>query len=53
MIELVGKEVVVETTETAYSGRLIEIGETEVHLQAKQGWIVIPVEKIISIREAG
>lgn len=51
MIELVGKIVEVEADEMTYIGRLIEIGEDEVHLESESGWIVIPVEKIAFIRE--
>ena len=48
---LIGKNVIVETLETMYTGKLIEIGEEEVHLESEMGWIVVPVEKITSIRE--
>lgn len=53
MIELIGKIAVVETQETTYTGKLIEIGEEEVYLESEMGWIVIPVDKIASIREKG
>jgi hypothetical protein len=51
VIELVGKIVVVETGEMTYTGKLVEIGEDEVQLESKSGWIVVPIEKIASIRE--
>jgi hypothetical protein len=51
MTNLVGKIVDVETPGMTYTGKLIEIGEDEVHLESESGWIVIPVEKIMSIRE--
>jgi hypothetical protein len=51
MNNLTGKIVVVETWETTYTGRLVEIGEEEVHLETDMGWIVIPVERVTSIRE--
>ncbi len=51
MVDLVGKVVEVETGEMAYTGILIEIGEEEVHLESESGWIVIPVDKIVFIRE--
>ncbi len=51
MNDLTGKTVIVETQETSYTGKLIEIGEEEVHLETEMGWIVIPVERIASIRE--
>jgi hypothetical protein len=51
MDDLIGKIVVVETPETTYTGKLVEMGEEEVHLESELGWIVIPVERIASIRE--
>ena len=51
MIELIGKIVVVETADTIYTGKLIEIGEEEVHLESELGWLVIQVDRISSIRE--
>jgi hypothetical protein len=51
MTDLVGKIVDVETPGMTYTGKLIEIGEDEVHLESESGWIVIPVEKITSIKE--
>ncbi len=51
MNDLIGKNVVVETPETAYMGKLIEIGDEEVHLESEMGWIVVPVERITSIKE--
>lgn len=49
MIDLVGKIVNVETIETIYKGKLIEVNEEEVHLESESGWIVIPMQKITSI----
>jgi hypothetical protein len=34
-----------------YTGKLIEVGEDEVHLETESGWIVIPVDRIMIIRE--
>ncbi len=51
MDNLVGKEVVVETQETTYTGKLVEIGEEEVYLISEAGWIVIPVERVEAIRK--
>jgi hypothetical protein len=34
-----------------YTGKLVEIGEEEVHLEAETGWVMIPVERIASITE--
>ena len=52
MQHLTGKEVIVHTIETTYKGRLVELSEKELYLQAEDGWIVIPVEKIADIKEA-
>jgi ribosome maturation factor RimP len=51
VVNLIGKMVVVETNETTYSGKLVEIGEEEVYLESEMGWVVIPVDKIASIVE--
>ncbi len=50
MTELIGKLVTVETVETVYTGKLVEVGEEEVHLESELGWIVVPVDRIVSIR---
>lgn len=52
MQELTGKEVEVVTFETIYRGTLVEIGESEVYLQSDTGWIVVPVDKVVEIKEA-
>lgn len=51
MIELIGKTVEVLANEISYTGKLVEIGEEEVYLQTQAGWIVIPVERIVSIKK--
>ncbi len=51
MIDLVGKIVDVETPDIIYTGKLIEISELEVYLESESGWIVIPVDRIVLIRE--
>jgi len=51
MIELIGKIVEVETGDITYTGRLVEIGVDEVHLESEIGWITIPVDMIAFIRE--
>ena len=51
MIDLVGKIVDVETTDIKYTGKLIEINEEEVYIESESGWVVIPVEKIMLIKE--
>lgn len=52
MQDFTGKEVVVHTTETIYRGTFIEMGEEELYLQAEDGWIMVPVDKIALIKEA-
>jgi hypothetical protein len=51
VIDLIGKFVIVETAETMYAGKLIEIGEEEVHLETEMGWVVIPADRITAIQE--
>jgi len=51
MIDLIGKQVEVITAETVYTGRLVEINENEVFLEAEAGWITIPGDRIVEIRE--
>ena len=53
MQELIGKEVEVFTADIVYRGILVEIGETEIYLQAEEGWIVVPVERVMDVRAAG
>ncbi|MDQ7786011.1 MAG: hypothetical protein RDU01_00215 [Thermodesulfovibrionales bacterium] len=51
--DLAGKIVIVETEDgITYTGKLVEVGEEEVHLEGEMGWMVIPVERIADIREA-
>ncbi len=49
MVDLVGKIVDVETPDMVYTGKLIEIGEEDVHLESESGWTVVPVDRIINI----
>ncbi len=51
MVDLVGKIVDVETPDMVYTGKLIEIEEEDVHLESESGWIVVPVDRIINIKE--
>jgi hypothetical protein len=53
LYELTGKIVEVGTVETNYTGKLIEVNETEVHIETEGGWLVIPVDRVVFIREAG
>lgn len=50
--DLTGKIVIVQAEDgITYTGKLIEIGEEEVHLESDMGWVMIPVERIASITE--
>ncbi len=51
MIDLIGKIVDVETPDIIYTGKLIEISEEEIHIQSESGWLVIPADRIVLIRE--
>ncbi len=53
MIELLGKEVEVITADIVYKGVLIEVGENEIYLQSRDGWITVPVDKVADVRAAG
>ncbi|MGB9715652.1 MAG: hypothetical protein ACPL1G_04500 [Thermodesulfovibrionales bacterium] len=51
MMDLIGKNVEIDTVDIIYTGRLIEIGEDEVYIESGIGCVVIPTEKIAYIRE--
>ena len=51
MIDMIGKIVEVGTVEATYEGKLVEINETEVHLQSDSGYVVIPIERVAFVRE--
>jgi len=53
MIDLVGTVVEVGTVEAVYEGKLVEINEYEVHLEAESGWVVIPMDRIAFVRKKG
>jgi len=50
MHQFVNKEVEVVTAETLYRGILIEIGESEIQMQCENGWVTVPMERILDIR---
>lgn len=52
MQHLIHKNVEVITSETTYRGILIEVGISEIQLQGETGWIVVPLEKVLEVREA-
>lgn len=51
MIDLIGKNVEIDTVDIIYTGKLIEVGEDEVYIESSTGCLVIPSEKIAYIRE--
>ncbi len=51
MKELTGKMVEVGTVGLVYEGKLIETGESEVLLDSGMGWVSIPMDRIVFIRE--
>jgi hypothetical protein len=51
MDNLIGKIVEVSANNITYTGKLVEISETEVYLEGESGWIVIPVERVVAVRE--
>lgn len=51
MRHLLQKKVEVITGETTYRGILIEVGVSEIQLQGENGWIVVPSERVLDIRE--
>jgi hypothetical protein len=53
IIELLGKHVEVSANQITYHGTLVEVSETDVFLQGDSGWVVIPVDQVISIRGLG
>ena len=50
MIELTGKYVEVMALDIIYTGKLVEVDETEVHLETDLGWVIIPMSHIAFIR---
>jgi hypothetical protein len=52
VIDLIGKMVIVEAEDgITYTGKLVEIGEEEVHLESEMGWVVIMNDRIANITE--
>ena len=50
MTDLIGTIVEVGTGEALYVGKLVEVNESEIHLEAESGWIVVPIERIAFVR---
>lgn len=51
--ELVGHEVEVMAGGILYRGRLVEMGEENLHMESTSGWITIPMERVTSVVPAG
>ncbi len=51
--ELVGKEVEVFANGMSYTGVLIEVSDTEVHLRTPLQWVALPAESVSSVRLRG
>ncbi len=51
MLELTGRKVVVYANDITYTGRLVEVGESELHLETETGWVTIPLEHVVYVRE--
>ena len=47
--KMIDQQVIVKTGDVVYRGRLVEITEEAVCLQAKTGWREIGMERIVSI----
>ena len=51
LVNLFGKTVEVMANDVTYAGNLVEVSETEVHLETVSGWIVILMDRVVDIRE--
>lgn len=50
MFDLTGKMVEVEAHGIVYRGKLVEVNETEVHIETDGGWIVVMNQDITAVR---
>ena len=50
---LVGQEVEVTADGMVYRGRLVEMGEEDLHLESPGGWTTIRVDRVSSVRLSG
>lgn len=50
LLSMIGKEVEVFASGMQYTGTLIEVSETEVHLKCPLQWITLPVSSVGEIR---
>lgn len=51
MLDLIGQHVEVIANDITYTGKLVEIGEDEVFIEADSGWVVIPIERVAMIKK--
>ncbi|UCG77563.1 MAG: hypothetical protein JSV21_08245 [Nitrospirota bacterium] len=51
MNHLIGKIVEIDANDMIYIGKLVEINETETHLETEIGWVVVMNDQIARIRE--
>jgi hypothetical protein len=51
MLDLLGQYVEVIANDITYTGKLVEVGEDEVYIEADSGWIVIPTDRVAVIRK--
>jgi hypothetical protein len=51
--ELVGKEVEVLANGMSYTGTLIEVSDTEVHLRTPLQWVALPAESVSAVKLRG
>ncbi len=50
---MIGKEVEVIASGTAYRGVLIEVSDIEVHLKTSMQWVALPASSVSSIKPVG
>lgn len=51
--QLVGREVEVIADGISYRGRLVEMGEEDLHLETESGWLTIPIERVARVEPVG
>jgi hypothetical protein len=52
IIEMIGKEVEVIANGMSYTGVLIEVSDTEVHLKGMLGYVSLPTSGVTEVRPA-
>ncbi len=50
---MIGKEVEVIANGTKYTGTLIEVSDSEVHLKSSMQWIALPVSSVSEVKLKG